>query len=314
MQILNKISNIYWLISLLSLIALTGWVYFSGEDSMKNYDESKFTLELNSIITSVRISGENSSLNFDYVNGIWMVDDSLQMDPGMRDAFFTVISSIRIKRPAGISERDSLKEYLQSEGLRVEILNNANLVKSYRVGGNELTGVSYFMDESDGIPYEVVLPGYDSYVAGIYAVPEIDWRNRFVFELDWSNLKSVNVAYFDEEEDVKIEYREDFFYLNNDLEPIDSALMFDYLGELRNLQAQKYLMPRDNPVYDSLRKTGPKASVRVEVIGVPAQELLIYNRAPGDRWVLGRLGENLLVQFDPRSLVPILIQPGALEE
>lgn len=314
MQIFSKrLHNGYWLASLIILSGLTAWVYYSGEDSGKDYDESMFTLEANSVITTVQIKRNQDELLFDYINGSWIVNNSFEMDPGMRDAFFTVVSSIRIRRPVSNTIRDSIQNYLKEDGLKVEIRNNSEVIKEYLVGGDEISGTSYFMDDIDQLPYEVVLPGYESYVAGIFSVPTVDWRNRFLFEFDWSNLKSVAVDYANERSGFAINYMEDFFYLNDEQEPIDSALMFDYIGELRNLQVQSYMEVDESNLLDSLSGINPMARIKVEVIGETEQVLEIYEIAPGEQWVLARFGENLLARINPRALSPILLETGDWE-
>ncbi|HEX9651532.1 MAG TPA: hypothetical protein VGA21_13295 [Cyclobacteriaceae bacterium] len=309
MQILSRrIHNGYWIASLVILSGLTFFVYTSGERSGENFDENKFTLEVNSIITSVDISSPGVNLNFEFLEGEWIVNDSFRMDPGMRDAFFTVISSIKVKKPAGINQKDSLINFLKTSGSKVRIINNQNLIKSYLVGGDELSGVSYFMDSDDEAPYEVILPGYKSYVAGIYSVPLKDWRNRFLFELDWSSLKSILVEYINNESPgFSVNYKEDFFYLNNNSQPIDSAVIFDYIGELMNLQAERFLLPEEDLAYDSLAASLPLAKVVLVTIGSNDQVLEVFPTIKERRLTLARYNGELLVLFNPRSLGPVLI-------
>ena len=293
---------------------MTFFVHKSGKKSGENFDENKFTLEMNSIITSVNISSAEAKLNFEFENGDWIVNDSFRMDPGMRDAFFTVISSIKVKRPVSINQKDSLINFLKNSGSCVQILNSQNLIKSYWVGGDKLRGVSYFMDIDEELPYEVVLPGYKSFVAGIYSVPLKDWRKRFLFELDWSSLESILVEYVNSDDSgLSVNYKGDFFYLNDNPQPIDSTLIFDYIGELINLQAERFLLPEEDSTYDSLAATQPSAKIILETIGTADQILEVFPPVKERRLTLARYNGELLVLFNPRSLVPVLIHHEHLE-
>lgn len=299
--------NIFWLSSLVVLTALSVLVNWLNNDVSSDTDDFMFTLEPNSIITSVELKSKDKNLDFEYKGGEWIVNGNFKMDAGMRDAFFTVISSIRVKRPVGLNVRDSIANFLIQNGVETRISNQGKVLLTYIVGGDELKSISYYMDPEKKIPYIVTLPGYDSFVAGIYKVPEPDWKDRFILKLDWSNIKKIDVNYpGDPQAGFKIEYKEDFFYLNNETVSLDSASAFDYIGELTNLQVERFLPVNSNSQYDSLTQTIPEARFTLSLIGQDDQTLEIYPRIHGARYQFGRLNGIEGVEFNPKALVPVL--------
>jgi len=291
----------------LVLVTLTLIAYFRPFRSEDSVDDSKFTLPLNTVITEVVLRSKVDSLDFQYTNGEWWVNKSFKMDQGMRDAFFTVVSSIRIKKPVGITDRDSIVSFLNSDGVEVTIINQDEVLMNYVTAGDELRSISYFMEPGEEVPYVVNLPGYDSYVAGIYSVPENDWKNRFIMEVDWSNLKEVGVEFINKpDKDFKIVYKDNFFFLQGSPDALDSASLFDYIRELTNFQVNSFIDLAQNTSYDSLIAGKPTSRLTVSLIGKEDQVLEIYPVLKGDRLQLGLLNKAEAVLINPRALIPLL--------
>jgi len=64
-------------------------------------------------------------------------------------------------------------------------------LNSYTVGGDFQSMRSYFVKGED--VYLMQLPGYQSYVAGIFELPENDWRDRVIFDGIWQDMISLTI-------------------------------------------------------------------------------------------------------------------------
>ena len=207
----------------------------------------------------------------------------------------------------GINDRDSIANFLLKKGVEVRILNKEEVLMDYITGGDEVRSISYFMNPVEQVPYIVNLPGYDSYVAGIYAAPEQDWKSRFILEVDWSSLKEVQAEFLQNPGDnFKIEYQDDFFHLGTQKESLDSASVFDYIEELANFQVNTFIELTQNIKYDSLSASDSQLRLTISLIGKEDQVLEIYPIQPGDNHQLGMLNGEDAVLINPRALIPLL--------
>lgn len=298
--------NIRQLVYLVILISITTLVVFlGGEQKGIDFDKRKFTLDENTVITTLVLEGKDHTNRFEYVNGTWQVNDKYIIDQGMRDVLFAVLSNVEVKRPAALSNRDSLASALLNNGVKVSILNNGDTILTYLTGGNEELLQSYFMDEADKLPYLVHIPGYQYYLAGIFTPGENEWRSRFIWDIDWSSLKRMAIHFKDEKDSLVFEYENDFIGVMG-INRLDTAEMMDYLESIAYLQTDKYLLKDEIPVYDqSIDGGDPVLTIDVEQIGNRSSSLQIYPKPEGKDYLPGLLNNGQRVLFQPAVLEAI---------
>ncbi|NNF32552.1 MAG: hypothetical protein HKN68_00475 [Saprospiraceae bacterium] len=294
----QKQKNIRQLIILSVLLVLTVVVVMiDGFD----YDRNKFTLDENSVITTVVLEGNGFTNRFEYINGAWEVNGKYLLDQGMRDVFFAMLSRTEVKRPVANAERDSIASFLRNEGVKVSILNNADTIKTYFAGGNKNRFQSFFMTQENE-PYLVQIPGYQSYIAGIFMVDENDWRSRFIWDIDWSSLKTLTVEYEGGRERLEFEYENNFMGLKG-VENLDTANMMGYLEYIAYLQTDKFLKDGEIPIYDQMVEAGESIlTIDVEQIGNRKSSLVLYAQPEGKQYFPGVLNQQQLVLFESSAL------------
>ncbi len=302
----QKRKNITLLIILLLLSASTVLVYISGGKTNRiDVNTRLFSLGENTIITKVLIEGSDVNNHFQYVGQTWMVNDKFKMDVSMRDVLFAVLSQVEIRRPVPLEIRDSISSMLKSSGIKVSILNKQEMIREYLVGGDSKKTNTYFMSTGDDdVPYIMVIPGYQSYIAGIFEVKENDWRNRFIISVNWTNLKSVRINYLDYPgQDFELRYTDDFFKIDGQPD-LDSANVLEYIEELSLIQVSKFLDKGEIAKYDSIVSTSPVIQISIESIG-NNYDLEFFPRLAGDRHQLARLNNTNLVLFNQAGLSPV---------
>jgi len=301
----QKRKNITLLIILLLLSATTVLVYISGEKAHRiDVDERLFALGENTVITTVHIQGPDVNNHFEYVGQTWTVNDKFEMDVSMRDVLFAVLSKVEIRRPVPKEISDSVSSMLKSRGIKVSIQNGQELIREFLVGGDSQKTSTYFMSTVDDVPYIMVIPGYQSYIAGIFEVKENDWRNRFILSVNWTNLQTVQIDYLkDPGQNFKLQYTNDFFKIDGQPE-LDSAKVLDYIEELSLIQVNKFLEENEIEKYDSLASTSPLIRISIESIG-NNYNLEFFPLLADDRYQLVRLNNTSLVLFNLTGLNPI---------
>jgi len=294
------------LASIIVLLAL-----FGGENDGVDFDKHKFILDENEVITTVVLEGGGTRNKFEYLNGAWEVNDTYLLDQGMRDVFFAVLSQVEVKRPVAASEKDSLATFLKNTGVKVSIYNSGVEVKSYLAGGNEEQFRTYFMDVEEGQPYLMHIPGYQSYIAGIFEARESDWRSRFIWDIDWTSLKKLTVKFG--EKVTVFEYKDNFMAVEG-VARLDTASMMSYLEEVAFLQTDKYLEPGEIEAYEEIiRADNPIASLQVEQIGDRHSSLLLFERPKQKQYIPGLLNNQQMLLFQPTLLENLKKTPKDFE-
>jgi len=257
----QKKKNIKLLGILLALIFLSVFVFLVGNNDQAAIEKNIFTLGENTVITTVILKKQSKEIQLEYLGGAWEVNSKYPMDESMRDVFFAVLSSIEVRRPVSKLQKDSIASFLEDEGTYVSITNNGQEVMSYLVGGNKDQFLTYFMLPDETQPYLMQIPGYLSFIAGIYEVSENDWRERYIWPMDWSRLKLFTIITPGKE--LVFEYVRNFIQVRG-VEQMDTAAVMDFLQFSANLQAIKFL--GQDTAYNNYLENKPYAQFRVQEI------------------------------------------------
>jgi hypothetical protein len=281
------------------MIAVIIFLQFSKRNSSNlGVEKTIFQLHDQQEITDVYLKSEQAENHFKFQNGRWALNDTLLLDQSMRDVFFSVLSKVEIRKPVVESAKDSLINFLLSTGVHTTITYGAEIIKEYWVGGNPELEVSWIMDSQNQIPYQVHIPGYQSYLAGIFNVPAKDWRSRFIFNLNFALLNNIEIEYAQSDESLEMNYANGFFSIPG--VTADSTKIADLLDNLAFLQADHFVETEelDND-YDSLLKNNMVyATIRLKKISGDDKSITFYNHLQNKRFILAKIDDGSLALFD----------------
>ena len=293
----QKKKNIGLIILIVLLTASAVILYFAGGPSTRvNFDATKFTVQDTAAITKITISGNSVNNTLEEINGTWWVNNKYLLDPSMKKVLMAVLYNVRIHRTAPKNQVTAIKKELDNSGYKVSIYGNDNLIESFTAGGNNIS-ISYFMND-DADPYVVHLPGYDSYVTGIFQVSENDWRDRLVFSTSWMGLKKLAMEYPGKKQD-------DFTITSGKNLPVvegiarpDTTNLMQYVEMFQTFAVDQYLDSGRVAKYDSLAMTRPWAVLTVDAISLTRPcTIEFFPRLNGDRLMVGKLQGNQIVLF-----------------
>ena len=170
-------------------------IYFNFEQKQEglSINELKFSISDTATIDQITISGNKFTNVLSKGSGNWKVNDTYLLDPSMHKVLMSVLNQVRVKRTVPKTDITKISEDILNNGFKIAISSGSQAERIFYAGGNGIS-LSYFMDE-DEIPYIVHLPGYESYVTGIFEVAENDWRDRLIFKTSWLGIKSLDLSY-----------------------------------------------------------------------------------------------------------------------
>lgn len=196
----------------------------------------------------------------------WTLNEKENAEKNIVRVLLAVLKDMEVVRLVPDSRVEDITDYIMEEGKKITVSGQNQVLQQFLVAGNENKTITYMMAESQGTPMVVNIPGYDSYVAGIFEIPANDWRDRTVMDTNWRTLKKLEIAYAQfPEYNVSIEFRNTFLTVEG-IEKLDTAKMMGYINQFYQLQADKFIYKDSNPIYDSLAATPTTVSISIEDI------------------------------------------------
>jgi hypothetical protein len=159
--------------------------------------------------------------------------------------------------------------------------------KTFIAGGNTAKSQAYFLDTDTGTSYLMTIPGYRVYVSGIFELPPLGWRDKFVFGFNWRNFQSLEsqVAKSPDEGFV-VAMQGDYFSIQG-LVAVDTTKLNDFLDDVSLLTVESYIPA--TRVLDSLAATPPYATVSVKDVAANEYRLALYFSPVPNRQYIGHI-------------------------
>jgi len=296
---------------LILLITISALLHFNLESEKSNTIDnvSKFSIADTSSIQKIVMQSPFETNLLEKNNGHWTINKSRDADPNIIRVLLSVLKQVNVSRSVSKNQMVLTKKELIEEGTLVEIYDDIGLEKKLYVKGNATKTLSLFMDEVEGIPYIVVLPGYDSYVAGIFEIPRLDWQNRLIFNSTWRSLRKLEMLYPNKPKNsFEIRFDLDFFSITG-IDNLDTASMMNFVEEFQYFQADRFIEPEPESTYGKLLKTNPKVYLSIEDIDDRKNNrIAFYDQLKGDRMILGKLDNGEIALFDYKRIRKIFIK------
>jgi hypothetical protein len=298
------------IILLFVLVALSVFlVVYDRPDTGSIVQKDRYAVADTSSVSKITMRSEALGLDnvLQRTDKGWTINGQHKADPNIVRVLFAVLHQVRIARPVPKTLRGDVQESMRREGIEVKIYSGEQVVKSFLAHGNNTKTQTVFAQNPAAQPHFVVLPGYDSYVAGIFEVTALDWRDRTIFHSTWRSLQRLEILYPDQpEQNVEIRFTIDFFEITG-IEQIDTTAMMEFLEDLQYFQATRFIQPQEGSAYDSLWQTEPHAIISVDdVIESRNNRVMLFPALPEDEYNLGMVGTEQFALFSRNSVDNIL--------
>lgn len=260
---MHNAKNIKLIILLLALMVLSVILMTRGYRKQRlAVDENYFSVKDTSGIDRIVIQSTSFENMMTRSGKRWEINGKYLVDASMKTVLLTVLHKVRAQRPVPIKHAEEIIKDLSGNGTQVSIYSNNELIQSYITAGNGVS-ISYFMKKNED-PYIVHLPGYDSYVSGIFEVTENDWRDRFIFSTNWIGLKKLTLQYPDSSDHGFTIEMADTRLKIKEVTKLDTTFMMKYIELFAYFQVDQFIKASDNPRYDSIFNTKPYALLSID--------------------------------------------------
>ncbi len=299
--------NIRLLILLCVLIAITATVMFLFSQERTSVDKTIFRAADLQTIDKVVLQHDSAKTEL-ALDGIrWKVNGQ-PADRSMIDVLFATLQQAEPKRKLSEKLSDSVKTYLEKEGVRVTLSQGGEPVLDFFAGGNAARTQAWFTKAGDDDVYIMVIPGYRVYTSGIFELEAPGWRDKYVFNFNWQNFKSLNVSFAASPAD-NFEVVMDKLPVIKGIAQADTAKLNDFLDKISLLTVDQYLTGDQATAYDSALFTSSGFEITVADISGKTYALKLYPETGKPR-VFGVVQGSYPAVFDSRKILPLMKSKG----
>ena len=295
---MQKKRNIRFIIVFFILLVWTlVFINLRESTSRISVDEEKFAIQDTAAITQININDPSGKqIILEGKSGIWMVNDTYLLDPSMKAALFAVLYQVRVKRTVPRNKLIDITKDIEKNGYQVEIQMENGTKSSFIAGGNGIS-ISYFRHPRED-PLIVFLPGYESYVSGIFEVTLNDWRDRLIFQTSWLGLKKLSITYpANPLDNVIIEPAENLYRVKN-ISKLDTNTLMNFIEQISYFYTDQYIDRGQIYTYDSLTKTIPSAELTLQAVGLEKMiSIRFYHPLPNEKVQLGVINDTDMCLF-----------------
>ncbi len=308
----NK-KNIKLLLVLVGLSVLTAFIYlYDGSANNGNFNPNKFMVADTAAVNKVVLKKGAVTNILTEKSGDWTVNGKYPADPNLGKLVKAVLKLAVVKRKAPKSSMKKISEQLKSDDVLVEVYGDDAIITSFYAGGNDNKTTSYFMEVGEEQPYIMAIPGYSSYISGIFAFDESGWRDKTIFSTFWQVVVSLSVDFPSNPQHSFEMKRENNFLTVGGIKNMDTAKVVNYVRMYERFTAVRFIQAGTSSVYDSLLGGTPVATVTLKDIDLSKSRTLeIYPFAEADNNVLGLIKkENQMVLIQKNKVFGLLQQKG----
>jgi hypothetical protein len=268
-------------------------------------DSNLFTVQDTTLIQTITIKSENNQIDnvLEKTPEGWTINKVYKADPNIIRVLLSVLNQITISRSVAKNQAQNIKDDILQKGYEVHIESANRVIKSFYCLGNSTKTVSIMMKEGGETPYIVHLPGYDSYVAGMFEISELDWRKRLIFQSTWRSLQRLELLYPKmSRNNVEIRFNLDFFEITG-VESLDTTAMMDFIDLFQYYQADRFIEPVEGTTYDSLLSVEPYLMLSLDDIDPKkSNRVIFYPKLEEDPMILGKLDDGQIALFDYKRI------------
>ena len=299
----NKNITLSIILGLLVLISIIlGTTESSVSNTIKNTDI--FSIQDTAKVDQISINSAKENLQLTKVNGTWLLNDEFKAEQNIVKILLSILKDVEVTRSVPNAQQGEISASIKENGFLVKIYGDGELFNSFYSSGNENKTVSYFMEFDKTQPYITNIPGYGSYIAGIFEIPVNDWRDRLILSTNWRTLQKLNINYTEfPEYDLAIQFNFNFLTVEG-VQVLDTSKMMAFIDEFNFLQTDRYLVKGQNEKYDSLLQTPATVSLSIEDINsANSKNITFFPLLPDDPMMLGYVKEDeQMVLFEAQRI------------
>ncbi|MDI9356177.1 MAG: hypothetical protein QM536_04010 [Chitinophagaceae bacterium] len=261
---MNSIKKQLSILCTLLFLILLSFLYYnslSKNNTIQGTDILQIQYPL--LLTKIEIRKERDTIILSQKESSWTINNTFIADESFISILLQTLHLNRVKQE--VSQKINTQE-LFANTIKVILKNQEQTISSFFITGNKTKTETYLQLENTSKIYKIEIPGYNSYVAGIFELTENQWRNRIIFQSDARTLISLKVVnLLDSIHNVSLSFKKDHIEVAN-IKEIDSIALSNYLSHFNQFYTNEYISAGQKNEYDSIMKTQALYSISIQDI------------------------------------------------
>ncbi len=182
---------------LLLLLAAVAYFYFTQRSSTLSEELSDFAVADTAAIDKIFLADkQNNSITLTRVSADqWMLNGKEPARQSAVELLLATMKEIEVRSPVGRFTFNQIIKQLASNGVKVEIYQHGELVKTYYVGGSTQDHLGTYMYlENSTVPFVMHIPGFNGFLTPRYFTNYHNWKERYVFKYPKGSIAEVKVT------------------------------------------------------------------------------------------------------------------------
>jgi len=290
----QKKKNISLIVLLAALVSASLLIALLPESSPSGIEDSKlFSVQDTASVDQIILQTKSDTVRLEKRDGVWILNSTHNAEHNIVKILLSILRDAEAVRNVPKSQASQIALGIRQDGIEVQIFSNEQIIQHFYAAGNDNKTLSYMMPIDVENPMIVGIPGYDSFVAGIFEISANDWRDRTILSTNYRTLQKLEVDYVQfPEYDFTIEFKFNFLNIEG-IQTLDTARMMSYVEQFNYFQVDRYLDGGQNEKYDSLLST-PR-TVRISITDIDPENsktVDFYPLLPDDSMMLGYVRED----------------------
>jgi hypothetical protein len=292
------------LVSLLLLITATvGVIYLRSEEEDSIVNKEEFKVPDLKTIDKIVLTSVHDTIELSFNGTRWLVGRQYPTDRNMIEVLFATLLQAEPKRAVASGQKDSVAALLKNAGVLVELFEKEASKLAFVAGSNPSQTQSYFQNK-DGEVFIMAIPGYRVNVSAIYALPETEWRDKYVFGFNWTNFKRLETVFEGRPNyNFSVSMHDGYFGVEGMV--TDTTKLNEYLDAVSLLQVDRYVVDTARQDMDN----NSTMTITVFDIADRTWQLNVLNQVEGNRTPCV-LKDGQLAWIDNRKLIPLMKNRG----
>ncbi len=263
------------LVGVLVLLGLgTWWLTRRAANAGSTLDTTvtAFSVADTAAVDKIFIASQNGqSHTFKRVaRSYWRLDDKYDVQSAMIGMLLETISRVRVKSPVPKAARNGVIRTIAASGIKVEVYQHEELVKTFYVGGvtSDQLGTYMILDGSEQ-PFVTHIPGFEGFLTTRFVVKPRDWRTNPVFGTPIQNLQSIEVTAEGQPDRTFTVRRQGGGFVVDGLPQADTLLVRQFARQFGRVYGQNFLDSVQQIQADTLTRKTPHYVITVRGKGRP---------------------------------------------
>lgn len=207
-------------------------------------------------VERVHITGKDlkNTLTKEPFTGRWRINGKYLVDPYARETLWNTLNEARTQRRLSVEEAKEIDKKMTAEGYKVVVSGKSQPARHFEVYGDVISGNSYVRFPGEAQLYALSVAGHAYYVAGIFSLTALQWKDRLFLDYDRKWLKTLTLDHSQAgREGWTITLSEGTAKLQGEPQAqVNPQRLQSYVGLFANFYINEYILPGQLALYDSI--------------------------------------------------------------